>query len=195
MIKNKKALISFAILALTLTLGLTGCMRTINEPVAPEATVNPVPTMAAVPTESPMPTNAAVPTATPNMDLPGTANPPANNAVQETVDWKVRAAMVEKRIDMFSEIAESRVVVFDQTALVGIKFANQYKGEMTQRIRDMIAGEIMAVDTGIQVVAVTAETADVNTIYNLSDKFRTGVDEAALKDDIEKIVRNSTTLR
>ena len=193
MIKNKKTLISFAILAIMLMLALAGCMRTINEPVAPEVT--PFPTVAPVnPTAAPTAPDGAVPTATAAPNVSG-ATPPGNTSVQESFDWKAKAMLVEKRIDMFSEFAESRIVAFEQTALVGVKFANQYKGELTQRIRDMIAGEVMAADPSIQVVAVTAEAADVNTIYELSDKLKTGVDEATVKDDIEKIVRNSTTLR
>jgi hypothetical protein len=44
---------------------------------------------------------------------------------------------------------------------VGVVYTPQYKGEMTQRIRDMIAGEVMTADPSIQVVAVPAEAQDV----------------------------------
>jgi hypothetical protein len=86
-------------------------------------------------------------------------------------------------------------VVTGNTALVGVVFTPQYKGEMTQRIRDMIAGEVMNADPSIQVVAVTAEPQDVATIQKLAQQQRSGASTDQLKTEVEGIVRNATTLR
>lgn len=110
-------------------------------------------------------------------------------------DWPAQAAAVEARIAMFSEIQDCRVVADEGTALVGVKFTGAYQGEMTQRIRDMIAGEVMAADNAIQVVAVTAEEQDVNQIFTLADQQRQGSAPADLKQKIDQIARNTTTLR
>lgn len=184
--KNHLKTIAMIALGLVLMLSLSGCMRSNNEPqtTAPEATVMPSTTDGLMPVETNAPDGAV-----------GATDAPEGGVVGERFDWKAKAALVENRINLFSEIAESRVVAYEQTALVGVRFANQYKGEMTQRIRDMIAGEVMAADANIQVVAVTADTADVETIYELADRMKTGVDEATLREDIDKIVRNATTLR
>jgi hypothetical protein len=66
---------------------------------------------------------------------------------------------------------------------------------MTQRIRDMIAGEVMAADPGIQVVAVTSEAQDVATIKQLAQQQRSGASQDQLNTEVEQIVRNATTLR
>jgi patatin-like phospholipase/acyl hydrolase len=96
---------------------------------------------------------------------------------------------------MFSEIQECSIVTAGNTALVGVVFTPQYKGEMTQRIRDMIAGEVMAADPSIQVVAVTAQPTDVATIKQLAQQQRSGANTEQLQTKVEKIVRNATTLR
>ena len=51
-----------------------------------------------------------------------------------------------------------------------------------------------ATDSG-QVVAVTAEAQDVATIKQLAQQQRSGASADQLKTEVEKIVRNATTLR
>ena len=110
-------------------------------------------------------------------------------------DWTANAAQIESRIAQISEISEARVVVTGNTALVGVRFDQAYRGEMTERIREMVAAEVMAADPGITTVAVTADGDDVEDIYELSERTMLGRDMDTLKDDINEIVRNATTLR
>ena len=112
-----------------------------------------------------------------------------------TFDWTKNAADIEGRINQISEISESRVVVNGNTALVAVKFAPEYRGEMTERIREMVAAEIMAADPQIQTVAVTADNDDVEDIFDIAEDLLSGANAEELKDDINEIVRNATTLR
>ena len=81
------------------------------------------------------------------------------------------------------------------TALVGVKFTSAYQGEVTERIREMIAAEVMAADPNIQTVAVTASEEDVNQVYEISDQLRSGTPAESVAQRINEIVRNATTLR
>ena len=110
-------------------------------------------------------------------------------------DWANGAADIEKAIGRISEIADARVVVTNSTALVGVKFDNAYKGEITERIREMVAAEVLRADPSIQTVAVTASEDDVNKVYELSEQIRSGRTADELAADINAIVRNATTLR
>lgn len=110
-------------------------------------------------------------------------------------DWANGAANIENNINQISEIAESRVVVTGTTALVGVRFTGAYRGEMTERIREMVAAEVKKADPGIQTVAVTADDEDVAKIYSLSDEVRAGRVMDELSAEINEIVRNATTLR
>ena len=110
-------------------------------------------------------------------------------------DWANGAANVEKAIGQISELSEARVVVTNTTALVGVKFDGAYKGELTERIREMVAAEVLKADPGIQTVAVTSVPEDVQKVYELSDAIRSGRTADELSADINAIVRNATTLR
>ena len=110
-------------------------------------------------------------------------------------DWANGAADIEKAIARISEVSDARVVVTNSTALVGVKFDNAYKGEITERIREMVAAEVLRADPNIQTVAVTASEDDVNKVYDLSEQIRSGRTADELSAEINAIVRNATTLR
>ena len=110
-------------------------------------------------------------------------------------DWANSAADIEKAIGQISELSEARVVVTNTTALVGVKFDGAYKGQLTERIREMVAAEVLKADPTIQTVAVTSDQEDVEKIYTLSDQIRAGRTADELSAEINSIVRNATTLR
>ena len=110
-------------------------------------------------------------------------------------DWANGAADIEKAIARISEVSDARVVVTNSTALVGVRFDNAYKGEITERIREMVAAEVLRADPNIQTVAVTASEDDVNKVYDLSEQIRSGRTADELSAQINAIVRNATTLR
>jgi len=167
-------MIPTAALILVLCFAMTGCFYSANQPApAPNETAAPH-----VTTEPAAPTPA-----------PGGAAAPA-----QAYDWRGKASAVEARINMFSEIQESHIVILGQTALVGVRFTGTYKGQLTQRIRDMVAGEVMAADTYITTVAVTAESADVAAIAQLRQRQAAGASDDELKPEFDKIVRDTNTI-
>ena len=129
----------------------------------------------------------------------GTANAGNTTATADGAlnpfDWANGASDIEKAIGGISEIADARVVVTNTTALVGVKFDNAYKGELTERIREMVAAEVLKADKAIQTVAVTSAEEDVKKVYELSEQIRAGRTADELSAEINSIVRNATTLR
>lgn len=195
MMKNRKFFVLWAAMTV-LALTLTGCMGATNRPEAtPEVTLAPMTT------EMPQITSAPTPNVTPEATGSASTAPESSASAQPTgaasepFDWMSQGEQVEQRIDQLSEISSSRVVVNGDAALVAVEFSNQYQGELTQRIRDMVAGEVMAADPNIKSVAVTAEAEDVKSVGDLADKIKNGTAVQDLKDDIDKIIRNVTTLR
>ena len=112
-------------------------------------------------------------------------------------DWNSEAKNVEDAIVQLSEVKEARVAINGDTALVGIRFDDAYKGEMTDRIREMIAGVVQKADPNIKTVAVTADENDVNSIFDMAERVAAGAGEVFddFADDIKKIVNNVTTMR
>lgn len=129
------------------------------------------------------------------MQQSATAQPETAQKSAGRFDWTKNAAQIENRIDQISEVSDARVVVTGNTALVGVRFDEAYRGDMTERIREMVAAEVMAADPQITTVAVTADAEDVDEVYQLSERTTLGRDLDDLKDDINEIVRNATTLR
>ena len=162
----KKCLILLTVV-LALGMSLTGCMRNVGGEVAGA-------------TKAPdfMPQNTQT-----------------ESSAGAPFDWTKSAAQIEGQIGRISEIAECRVVTAGNTALVGVKFDKAYGGQLTERIREMVAAEILAADPSIQTVAVTADAEDVKTVYELSDRMLSNEKADTLKEDVGEIVRNATTLR
>ena len=170
---NRKLVIGFVMVMLA-ALALPGCMNRGND-VRVE--------------------NTAAPNFVPQSNVVAAA--PETTAMPQAIafDWTAKAPQVEERIGRISEISEARVVTTGNTALVGVKFDPAYRGEMTERIREMVAAEVMAADPKISTVAVTADRDEVEEVYELSERTTLGREMDSLKDDIQEIVRNATTLR
>ncbi|MBP3409509.1 MAG: YhcN/YlaJ family sporulation lipoprotein [Clostridia bacterium] len=168
-----KKLFFAAVLIVAVSIAATGCMNRVEEGMVD-----------------------ASPAPSPNYMPQGTTSE-AGAARQTTTrfNWTNDAAQIEARIGQISEISEARVVVTGNTALVGVKFNQAYRGEMTERIREMVAAEVMAADPEITTVAVTAAEDDVEDIYEISERTLAGREMDSLKEDIQEIVRNATTLR
>lgn len=188
----------YALVLVCCAASLTACMNSTGTPEA----VNPTPFAAQTADVSPTGTGMLNDNGTGLSTDNGAATPqtvtsaPAQQgAASGTFDWTSNAGDIENRINQISEIAESRVVVNEDTALVAVKFAPSYQGEMTERIREMVAAVIMEADPAVKTVAVTAEETDVQTVGSIADRIAAGTGIKELAEEIEKIVRNATTMR
>lgn len=196
---NRKVMLAAA-LVMALGLALTGCMNNDATDVRPTATADFMPGTTDGGQGVQNPTATAQPTVTGQNGLlegnteSGNTSSTANGALSG-FDWANNAAQIEEAIGRISEISESRVVVTNSTALVGVRFDSVYKGQLTERIRQMVAAEVMKADPSIQTVAVTSDAGDVEKVYQLSDQIRSGRTADELSQDINAIVRNATTLR
>ena len=199
--------ILLAVLALTLCAALAGCMSDSNRNVnpAPTATADFMPGTTDGGQGVNNPTATIQPTVTDQNGMidgngmigngnNGNTGATSNGALNP-FDWANGASRIEEAIARISEIAESRVVVANSTALVGVKFDSVYKGQLTERIRELVAAEVLRADPSIQTVAVTSEAGDVEKVYQLSDQIRAGRTADELASEINAIVRNATTMK
>ena len=196
---NRRIIITMA-LVMALGLTLTGCMNNGTPDVRPTATADFMPGSTDGGQGVNNPTATVQPATTGQNGLldgnTGTGNTSSTaNGALNPFDWANGASQIEAAIARISEISESRVVVTNTTALVGVKFDNVYKGQLTERIRQMVAAEVLKADPNIQTVAVTSDEGDVQKIYQLSDQIRAGRTADELAPEINSIVRNATTLR
>lgn len=177
--KCSKWMLVFAA-ALVAALALTGCMNTGNQNVEPQASV--------------WPSASVSPGMNDTGDVGNTGNL-GNTGAATPFNWTNNAPQVETAINQISEISDSRVVVTGTTALAAVKYTTAYRGETTERIREMVAGAVREADPTIQTVAVTSEEKDVNDVFAMADQIRSGTAPDTLTEEINRIVRNPTTLR
>ena len=182
-----------ALVVVVAGLVLAACMNNDSTTALPESTAQSAPRPSAAPTAGAQDGAAGLAGDGMQSGAGSTANT-ANGALSP-FDWANGAADIEAAIGRISEISEARVVVTGTTALVGVKFDNAYKGEMTERIREMVAAEVLKADPAIQTVAVTGSPEDVQKVYALSDQVRAGRTADDLSAEINAIVRNATTMR
>ena len=171
----------FCALLLTAALSLTGCMNAGDRGAAPSPSAGATAGTGSV------------------GDAEGTSQSGLQNGAgtgaATPFDWARNAAQVETAINQISEISDSRVVVSGTTALVAVRYTDAYQGDTTERIREMVAGVVREADPTIQTVAVTSEEDDVTDVYAISDRIRAGENAADMAEEIDRIVRNPTTLR
>ena len=172
---NKKHWLAIA-MAAAICLTFAGCFNAATQPAEiPDETLSPLVTT-----------------------QPLESLPPAaleGQTAAQVFDWRTNADGVKTRIKLFSEIADCTLAAAEQTAVVGIKFTTSYKGELTARIQDMIAGELMAQDPALTTVAVTADPADYARIEALAQRQQQGAPATDLKPEIDQIAKNLNTLR
>lgn len=130
------------------------------------------------------------PLPTPGASANPSVTPMATSNVASAFDWVKDGEKVEENLSRISEISQARVIVDGDTALVAVKFNPAYKGELTDRIRDMVAGEIRKADPRIKTVSVTADENAVTKTYALSDRLRAGEGLETLKKDIQDILHS-----
>ncbi len=168
----------FLTLVLAASLALAGCMRGgDNDAKGGDAGLDPSAAAAPYATADLMPRQTAY-----------AASPAA-------FDWNGRVSEVEDAISHLSEVKEDRVIVSGNTALVGVRFDGQYQGEMTERIREMVASSVLQADPSITTVAVTADEKDVGDIFDMARRIAGGEAVSGMEEDVQRIVRNASTLR
>ena len=175
------------LVCLTASLILAGCARTKNTPT-PSPSLSPMLSMTPKTSPSPLISPDNIASMTPDMS-PGTTIMPGNNGTAtttgETANNTQAASTIKAEVDKLSEVDVAHVVVLGNVALVGVEFASQYKGGITDRFAEMVAEKAKTtVDTIVDVV-VTDAPDHVTGVKTLSEK--TGDIHGDVATIIEKI--------
>jgi YhcN/YlaJ family sporulation lipoprotein len=146
-------------------------------------------------TSTPMPTPSASPSTKPVVTPPVMGSPEAN----PSDDAQTTAAMTgpestalsqkaNTAAAQISEVGSCVTAIIGDTCVAGVTFDPQYKGALTDRIRDMVASRIQSVAPQVARVAVTndpeiaAQINDVATQISQTDAL------GALTDDLDALV-------
>nr|HML49451.1 YhcN/YlaJ family sporulation lipoprotein [Clostridia bacterium] len=92
----------------------------------------------------------------------------------------------DAQIMKLSEVDQSVTVLSGNRVLSGITFTPQYKGNLTERIKGMVAERVKTVAPSVQVATVTTNADTVSQIAALKEKQQNGADIKTEFEAIEK---------
>jgi YhcN/YlaJ family sporulation lipoprotein len=101
---------------------------------------------------------------------------------------KEAAKRISDEVTKLSEVENATTAVVGNTALIGVNFASQYKGQMTTRIKDMVSERAKKAAPSIKNVAVTADPDLLTRIKSISSKLETGGGANGISTEFSEIV-------
>ena len=120
---------------------------------APSASPTRTPVITPARTVSPTESPALTPGTTPMITSPALTP----GVTMGSISSEGEAAKIAAEVEKLSEIDKAVVVVSNDDALVGVQFAAQYQGEMTERMKEMVAERVKTADSKVKNTAVTAD--------------------------------------
>jgi len=99
-----------------------------------------------------------------------------------------RAEKIANEVAKMKEVDTATVVITGNTAMVGVQFDKQYKGEMTTKLKEMIDNRVKKVDKDIDNVAVTAEPDLFSRIKTLASDIENGKPLTGFVQEIQEIL-------
>jgi YhcN/YlaJ family sporulation lipoprotein len=167
-------------LCLALLLGtLAGCASSAGGPLPSPSPMGPGALGTPTPLNSAMPEDTAAPGAVPQTTGAMVMLTPAQaqQAAQRISDEAAK----------LSEVGRATAVVLGNTALVGVEFDAQYKGDMTTRIKDMVTDRAKQAEPAIQRVAVSADPDVVQRVRAMAESTQ-GNNAADISAEFTEIV-------
>jgi hypothetical protein len=168
----KRNITLIIMICLIASVALAGCARRDNTP-SPSPVVSPM--LSPIVSPSPDMSPDMSPDGSPDTPLnPGDNESPGGNgnmgSTGETTNNQEAASAIKAEVDKLSEVEVAHVLVLGNVALVGIEFAEQYQGGMTDRIAEMVTEKARAAVDTIVDVEITEDSEHVSTIKTLAEK-------------------------
>ena len=147
--------ISLLILSLALLIGLSACAA---NSAPPQDQMNPI-------TQSPLPGATS---------LEGSPAPNDNAVATGAMTGPESSALSKKANDAATRISEINscvTAIIGDTCVAGVQFDPQYKGLMTDRIRDMVTSRIQSAAPDLGRIAITADPQISAEINDMAEKI------------------------
>ena len=135
--------------------------------------------------QSPMAEASASPEASvmPTMQPMDTAAPQADNAANAMTPAEAGrlAERISEAVERISEIDDAEVAIHNARVLVAVKFEDQYKAGLDDRMKQMITEAVKGVDDSLTEVQITDDDTLYGQIKGVGERIGqvTGLDELA----------------
>ena len=172
----KKILILTVMTIAALSL-FTACASEADTMVSPSpsASTAPAPTMPPAVTSDPSgadaPMGSAPGTNNGMVGTDGTVGNASAAGVTTMEDSRRVSQRVAEEVEKLSELDGAEAIVVDDMAVVGVKYASQYKTGLDERLKKMVEARVQAVDKNITKVYVVESAGDMDLLTKLRQKL------------------------
>ena len=175
-------------------LALTGCASSADSALATPTPGAPGMNQGLLPGLGATNNPGATATNQPSVPMNPIISTPDNSAVgiQTLEDARKAAQAMAEAVERLSEVDEASVIALGDTALVGLKFGSEYKGQVDDRMKKMVLARVQTVDKSIQSVAVTSDVKWLQDIQAMGQALgsATGLDD--VRRQMDDLVRQIT---
>ena len=124
--------------------------------------------------------------------MPDSTAGPAANGERTLEDAQEMSQAMEEAVEKLAEVDDAYVVVMGDTALVGVKFASQYRGQADDRLKKMALARVQTVDKTVARVALTDDAALVTAIQALAKTLEGASSLDDVNDKAEEMLKQLT---
>lgn len=162
-----------------------GATRTVPAPTR----VTPPVTPAEPRTGLPAPGTNMSPGTTGTGNTPGTTTPGTMRRSSTTSTAGDRAKQISQDVAKEKNIKSATCVVTGDTALVGLQFDEQFKGDVTDSIKKSVDKRVKKIDSSIKRVVVTADPDLLSRIKTVAKDIENGKPLSGFTTEVEEIIR------
>lgn len=183
---KRNILIIFTVLLFSFS--ILGCAKKITNPPPPGAPSNRITNPSGI-------TNPNVTTrdntTTPNGTTGNntTNNMTGNNTITGDTSLNTRAEKIATAVNKLTGVNNSRVIISDNRALVGVSLNSGVQGTMTDQMKTNIERAVKTADRQITSVAVTADPDLYTRINNIGTGIRNGRPLSEFGSEVEELFR------
>lgn len=116
---------------------------------------------------------------------------PGGTTTDDTTNDEARSDEAKKiadKVEDIDEIDSATCVISDDTAIVGVQFDKEYKGELTDEVKKKVEDVAKKAEDNIDRVAVTADPDLFDRLTTLVDDIGKGKPLTGLRDEIDEIL-------
>ncbi len=144
-------------------------------------TVKPRPSPTVTPRATPIVTPAPVVTPIPSVE------PISPSAVPSGSDL-AKAKRVESEIEKLSEVNGTAALIHGDKAVIAVRFDGAYKGEMTDRIEQMVMAKVKQIDDSLAEIVVSDNTGIFEDVRAVSGRLEAGEKVANFGADFDQLL-------
>ena len=167
---------------------MTACTATANDMPMTNTTAPMVNTTVSPTTMIDGVEDVLLPDATGDLIDPNVTGDPEATGVTTVSTARRAVEQIEDELERLSEVSDAEVVLAGNSAAVALKFDDQYKGGVDDRLIGIVKERIGGVISGVTNVVVTDDTSLMDQLETLGERLEAASDMADIQNELNAII-------